>query len=132
MGAAQVREGDRDPTAPPRPPAHTVIPPLPRVERAPDGTLDVPEDITAWKGSIFSIYSNAVADWRGSGYGALLMTPSVRTQGSLHPILLQKNHFKVGETHAVHLHRLNQQTPCCNSLKDQACPCIYAELESLS
>jgi len=31
-----------------------------------------------WKGSIFSVYSREAADWEGSGYGPLLMTPSVR------------------------------------------------------
>ncbi|EIE19802.1 FAD/NAD(P)-binding domain-containing protein, partial [Coccomyxa subellipsoidea C-169] len=40
------------------------------------GTLDVPEEILTWKGSIFSVFSNAVADWDGSGYGPLLQTPS--------------------------------------------------------
>lgn len=76
----QVQEGERDPSKPPRPPGHTIIPPLPRVETAPDGTRDIPEDILPWQGSIFSVFSNAVADWTGSGYGALLETPSVRRQ----------------------------------------------------
>lgn len=74
----QVQEGERDPSKPARPPGHTIIPPLPRVEKAPDGTLDIPEDILPWQGSIFSVFTNAVADWTGSGYGALLETPSVR------------------------------------------------------
>ncbi|CAL8471165.1 g10707 [Coccomyxa elongata] len=73
---SKVQEGKRDPSKPPRPPGHTIIPPLPRVETAPDGTRDIPEDILPWQGSIFSVFSNAVADWTGSGYGALLETPS--------------------------------------------------------
>ena len=82
----QVQEGERDPSKPARPPGHTIIPPLPRVETAPDGTRDIPEDILPWQGSIFSVFSNAVADWTGSGYGALLETPSVRRLSHEFPV----------------------------------------------
>lgn len=75
----QGSEGERDPNAGPKVYRHTGVPPLPGVERNSEGTLDLPEPILTWKGSIFSVFSNAVADWAGSGYGPLLQTPSVRT-----------------------------------------------------
>ena len=34
--------------------------------------------VHAWEGSTFSVYSREAADWEGSGYGPLLMTPAVR------------------------------------------------------
>ncbi len=37
-----------------------------------------PREIRMWEGSIFSVYSREAADWEGSGYGPLLMTPAVR------------------------------------------------------
>lgn len=74
----QGSEGERDPNAGPKVYRHTVVPPLPGVDRNSEGTLDLPDEILTWKGSIFSIFSNVVADWQGSGYGPLLQTPSVR------------------------------------------------------
>ncbi len=74
----QGSEGTKDPEAGPRVYRHTIVPPLPGIDRTSDGLLDIPEEIMTWKGSIFSIYSNQVADWHGSGYGPLLETPSVR------------------------------------------------------
>ena len=56
---------------------HTITPPLPGVQ-VESGEKEVPEEILPWKGSIFSVYSRAAADWEGGGYGPLLMTPSVR------------------------------------------------------
>ncbi len=41
------------------------------------GQYEVPQDIQSWKGSIFSIFSKHAANWNGSGYGPLLMTPAV-------------------------------------------------------
>lgn len=41
--------------------------------------------IHAWEGSIFSVYSREAADWEGSGYGPLLMTPAVR--GPCKPVM---------------------------------------------
>ncbi|CAK0785523.1 hypothetical protein CVIRNUC_008733 [Coccomyxa viridis] len=55
---------------------HTVLPPLPMCEKSSQGQTEIPEEIHTWKGSIFSIFSNKVANWEGSGYGALLQTPS--------------------------------------------------------
>jgi len=34
-----------------------------------------------WEGSIFSVYSREAADWEGTGYGPLLMTPAVPPLG---------------------------------------------------
>ena len=48
------------------------------------GQYEVPQDIQSWKGSIFSIFSKHAANWNGSGYGPLLMTPAVS-----HPHLLR-------------------------------------------
>lgn len=56
---------------------HTVLPPLPMCEKSSQGQTEIPEEIHTWKGSIFSVFSNKVANWEGSGYGALLQTPSV-------------------------------------------------------
>ncbi len=83
----QGQEGERDPNPGPRTFRHANAPPLPGVDRNWEGTLDVPEEILTWKGSIFSVFSNAVADWDGSGYGPLLQTPSVRHSHPLHPPL---------------------------------------------
>ena len=76
--ALQEVIGEKMPNPPPKVMRHTIVPPLPMVEKTSEGLLEVPEVIETWKGSIFSIYSNKVADWEGSGYGALLETPSVR------------------------------------------------------
>jgi hypothetical protein len=57
-----------------------LMPPLPRVDELGRGQIEEPEEIMTWRGSIFGVYSNAVADWQGSGYGALLETPTVRQQ----------------------------------------------------
>ncbi len=62
----------------PRVPRHTTDVPLPGIESASDGRVELPEPVLTWRGSIFSIYSTQVADWAGSGYGPLLETPSVR------------------------------------------------------
>ncbi len=70
------------PTQGPRLPRHLASPPMPSVVPDYAGRLEVPENIESWKGSIFSIYSKEVADWEGSGYGALLQTPAVRPSGS--------------------------------------------------
>ena len=56
---------------------HTVLPPLPMCEKSSQGQTEIPEEIRTWKGSIFSVFSNKVANWESSGYGALLQTPSV-------------------------------------------------------
>ncbi len=66
----------------PKVPRHLASPPMPSVVPDYAGRLEVPENIESWKGSIFSIYSKEVADWEGSGYGALLQTPAVRPSGS--------------------------------------------------
>ncbi|CAL8471472.1 g11014 [Coccomyxa elongata] len=69
-------EGERDPNAGPKVYRHNDVPPLPGVDKNSEGMLDLPEEILTWKGSIFSVFSNTVADWHGSGYGPLLQTPS--------------------------------------------------------
>jgi len=69
--------GEANPNAGPRVMRHTGLPPLPMVEKNYQGVLEVPQVIETWKGSIFSIFGNQVANWEGSGYGALLQTPSV-------------------------------------------------------
>ena len=56
---------------------HTVMPVLPKCGKNSQGQTEIPEEIHTWKGSIFSVFSNKVANWEGSGYGALLQTPSV-------------------------------------------------------
>ena len=63
---------------------HTVVAPLPMVEKTSQGVLEVPEMIQCWKGSVFSMFSRAVANWDGSGYGALLQTPSVSVAPYMH------------------------------------------------
>ncbi len=37
--------------------------------------------VKMWEGSIFSVYSREAADWEGTGYGPLLMTPAVPPLG---------------------------------------------------
>ena len=56
---------------------HTAMPILPKCGKNSQGQTEVPEEIHTWKGSIFSVFSNKVANWESSGYGALLQTPSV-------------------------------------------------------
>ena len=56
---------------------HTILPPLPHCDLSSQGQTEIPEEIHTWKGSIFSVFSNKVANWESSGYGALLQTPSV-------------------------------------------------------
>ncbi len=68
----------------PKLPRHLATPPMPYVMPDYAGRLEVPEEIESWKGSIFSIYSKEVADWEGSGYGALLQTPAVRPSRSIY------------------------------------------------
>lgn len=83
----------KDPGTGPKVMRHTIVPPLPGVERTSEGIMEVPEEVLTWKGSIFSVFSNKVADWEGSGYGALLQTPSVSIYGysssSMQPRYLQ-------------------------------------------
>ena len=76
--ALQEVIGEKDPKAGPKVARHTMAAPIPLVEKNYQGVLEVPERIECWKGSVFSIFSNKVANWQGSGYGALLQTPSVR------------------------------------------------------
>lgn len=70
--------GKKDPRAGPKVMRHTMVQPLPNVEKSSEGVLEVPEEIQCWKGSVFSIFSRGVANWDSTGYGALLQTPSVR------------------------------------------------------
>lgn len=77
--------GEKDPKAGPKVMRHTMVQPLPMVEKSSEGVLEVPEEIQCWKGSVFSIFSRSVANWDGSGYGALLQTPSVSATPLLHP-----------------------------------------------
>ena len=63
---------------------HMRLPPLPKCNKDSQDQIGVPEEIHTWKGSIFSIFSNEVANWESSGYGALLQTPSV-TSPALSP-----------------------------------------------
>ena len=83
--------GEKDPKAGPKVMRHTVVAPLPMVEKTSQGVLEVPEKIQCWKGSVFSIFSRGVANWDGSGYGALLQTPSVcATPISAHIVMCQE------------------------------------------
>ena len=41
---------------------HTGLPPLPMCDKGSQGQTGVPEEIHTWKGSIFSIFSNEVAN----------------------------------------------------------------------
>ena len=56
---------------------HMGLPPLSKCDKGSQGQTGVPEEIHTWKGSIFSVFSNEVANWESRGYGALLQTPSV-------------------------------------------------------
>ena len=69
---------------------HTMVQPLPMVEKSSEGVLEVPEDIHCWKGSVFSIFSRSVANWDSSGYGALLQTPSVSVSPVVRPYKVSK------------------------------------------
>jgi hypothetical protein len=42
--------------------------------------------IKIWEGGIMTIYSKEVGDWEGSGYGAILESPSVRRPDFLPPV----------------------------------------------
>ena len=48
--------GEKDPKAGPKVMRHTVVAPLPMVEKTSQGVLEVPEKIQCWKGSVFSIF----------------------------------------------------------------------------
>ena len=70
-------------------PRHSVTVPMPAVLPNWQGQYEVPQDIQSWKGSIFSIFSKHAANWNGSGYGPLLMTPAV-------------SHLHLSTCHALH------------------------------
>ena len=70
----------------PHVPRHATEVPLPGIEAASDGRVELPEPVLTWRGSIFSIYSAQVADWGGAGYGPLLETPSVRACSGAPPL----------------------------------------------
>lgn len=73
----QGYEGEKSAHPEPRVPRHSMTVPMPAVLPNWQGQYEVPQDIQSWKGSIFSIFSKHAANWNGSGYGPLLMTPAV-------------------------------------------------------
>ena len=72
-----AQEVHREKSGEPKVLRHTGLQPLPKCDKGSQGQTEVPEEIHIWKGSIFSVFSKEVANWEGSGYGALLQTPSV-------------------------------------------------------